>query len=225
MKNIVVATIHQWNIDNFNKWTPPRGYTKHLICDKKELTRTSLEALRPSYIFFPHWSWIIPPDVYENFKCIIFHMTDLPFGRGGSPMQNLIIRGIYKTKVSAIRAQDKIDTGDVYLKYPFDISSGSAQELFERLSDISFDMMSEIVKKNPLPRSQKGKTVVFKRRTPKESRIPQSLNDRKLYDFVRMLDAEGYPKAFIKNGNHIFEFYNARFEDDVIRADVLIKNK
>jgi len=28
-------------------------------------------------------------------------MTDLPFGRGGSPFQNLIARGIYDTKIIA----------------------------------------------------------------------------------------------------------------------------
>ena len=31
-------------------------------------------------------------EIHENYKCIIFHMTDLPFGRGGSPLQNLISR-------------------------------------------------------------------------------------------------------------------------------------
>ena len=29
-------------------------------------------------------------------------MTDLPYGRGGSPLQNLIIRGFESTKISAI---------------------------------------------------------------------------------------------------------------------------
>jgi hypothetical protein len=41
---------------------------------------------------------MIPEDVWTNFECIIFHMTDLPFGQ-----QNLLVPGIYKTKISAIR--------------------------------------------------------------------------------------------------------------------------
>ncbi len=36
--------------------------------------------LKPRYVFFPHWSHIIPQDIYENFECVIFHMTDFPFG-------------------------------------------------------------------------------------------------------------------------------------------------
>ncbi len=27
-----------------------------------------------------------------KFECVCFHMTDVPYGRGGSPLQNLIIR-------------------------------------------------------------------------------------------------------------------------------------
>ena len=43
-------------------------------------------------------------------------MTDLPYGRGGSPLQNLIANKIYDTKISAIRAEGGIDTGRIYLK-------------------------------------------------------------------------------------------------------------
>ena len=43
-------------------------------------------------------------------------MTDLPFGRGGSPLQNLIERGIKQTKISAIKCVKELDGGDIYLK-------------------------------------------------------------------------------------------------------------
>jgi methionyl-tRNA formyltransferase len=43
-------------------------------------------------------------------------MTDLPFGRGGSPLQNLISRKIYNTKLSAIRVVKELDAGPVFLK-------------------------------------------------------------------------------------------------------------
>jgi len=37
--------------------------------------------------------WIILKEIFENYEIILFHMTDLPYGRGGSPLQNLIVRG------------------------------------------------------------------------------------------------------------------------------------
>ena len=40
-------------------------------------------------------------------------MTDLPYGRGGSPLQNLIVRGHKETKISAIKVVKELDAGPV----------------------------------------------------------------------------------------------------------------
>lgn len=221
-KTIVVATIKPWNIRLFNKWNPPKGYKKYLITGKEELTREKLDFVKPRYIFYPHWSWITPDDIYKNFECVVFHMTDLPFGRGGSPLQNLLVRGIYKTKLTAIRVEAGLDSGPVYTKRDFDISWGSAQEIFEKAAKIDFEMMDEIIKNNPKPKPQKGKVVVFKRRGPTDSQIPPGLNVRQLYDFIRMLDADGYPRAFFETDGHRVELSNAILENGKLQAQVKI---
>lgn len=221
-KNIVIATIHSWNIRNYNSWIPPAGYRKFLISNRNKLTYKTLKNLAPEYIFFPHWSWIIPKEVYENFECVVFHMTDLPFGRGGSPLQNLLIRGIYKTKILAIRAVEKLDSGPIYLKKPLDIRDGSAQEIYERASKIISEMINYIITKNPRPKPQRGKVVIFKRRTPAQSEIPKELNTGRLYDFIRMLDAEGYLKAFLQKEGYRIEFSNAHHSKDHIEATARI---
>ena len=41
---------------------------------------------------------------------------NLPKFRGGSPIQNQIIRGITKSKISAFRVNSVIDGGDICLK-------------------------------------------------------------------------------------------------------------
>lgn len=43
-------------------------------------------------------------------------MTNLPYGRGGSPVQNLILNGHKKTIISALNVTKDLDAGDVYLK-------------------------------------------------------------------------------------------------------------
>ncbi len=218
-KVIVVAAIRPWNIKEFKAWKAPKGYRKVLVQKPEDLTLQKLQKLSPRYIFFPHWSWIIPKEVHENFECVLFHMTDLPFGRGGSPMQNLIVRGIYNTKVSAIRVASGLDRGDVYRKHPFNIKEGSAEDLFKKLSTICFGIMSDIVRLEPKPVPQKGKPVVFKRRTPAESQVPEGLSGRKLYDFIRMLDAPEYPPAFITNGSVRITLRRARMKGNTVFAD------
>lgn len=213
-KTIIIATIKNWNIERYHSWHPPEGYTSYLIDSPEELTLANIQKINPEYIFFPHWSTIIPQEIFNNVNCIVFHMTDLPFGRGGSPLQNLIVRGIYTTKVSALKVDAGIDTGPIYLKKDFDISHGSAEELYKDLSRTSFKMISEILETSPLPQQQEGNVTSFKRRTSDESAIPQDIHGQQLYDFIRMLDAPGYPKAFISTPTNTLIFSEAKLNDN-----------
>ena len=70
-------------------------------------------------------------------------MTDLPYGRGGSPLQNLIVRGHSETKISALKVEKKLDTGDIYLKKNLSLE-GSAQKIFQRANTSIIDMIKEI---------------------------------------------------------------------------------
>lgn len=219
---VVVATTKSWNIADYAAWRP-RGVEKFLIQDPRSLLRRRLDRIRPRYVFFPHWSWIIPPEIFEEFECVVFHMTDVPFARGGSPLQNLIVRGLYKTRISAIRVVQDLDAGPVYMKRPFDLSRGNAEELYGRASRTVFRMMTEIIHKQPVPSPQRGKAVVFPRRKPEQSRLPPGLRGRSLYDFIRMLDAEGYPRAFIEHSGYRIEFRDAALENRAVSARVLVR--
>jgi len=202
-KQIVIATIKTWNIEQAKeiKKNLSAKYNITIIDKKENLTRDKLIKLNPDYIFFTHWSWIIPANIYEEFTCIVFHSTDLPFGRGGSPLQNLIVNKVYQTKISAIKVQKGLDTGPIYVQIPISIKKGSAKEIFIKISKIIFNkMIPLILEKNMIPRPQKGIITEFKRRTPEMSNLLlakiETIDD--LYDFIRMLDGEGYPTAFIK---------------------------
>ena len=47
-----------------------------------------------------------------------------------------------------------------------------------------------------------------------------------LYDFIRMLDADGYPNAYIKYGKLKFEFSNANYDaNGDLNANVEIKEQ
>lgn len=224
LNTYVVATIKDWNIRNFYKIASEIRGNWHLITNKGDLTLEKIEPLNPRYIFFPHWSWIIPKEVHSKFECIVFHMTDLPFGRGGSPLQNLIARGIYETKISAIRVTGELDVGPIYLKRNLCLH-GSAEEIFIRASDSTFDVIKYIVENEPSPVEQEGEPVIFKRRTPAESRIPDVRDLNKVFDWIRMLDAEGYPRAFIETENLRLEFSRASLRNGHILADVKIMRK
>jgi methionyl-tRNA formyltransferase len=57
-------------------------------------------------------------------------MTDIPYGRGGSPLQNLIARRRKKkTKLSALRMVEELDAGPVYTKTNISLM-GRAEEIY-----------------------------------------------------------------------------------------------
>ncbi|MCW6077017.1 methionyl-tRNA formyltransferase [Clostridium sporogenes] len=220
----IIATIKSWNIKNSQKFNRDND-NKHdvfIITDKNGLTYEKVRDINPEYIFFPHWSWIIPKEIYETFNCIVFHMTDLPFGRGGSPLQNLIERGIENTKISAIKVDEGIDTGDIYFKESLNLN-GTADEIFIRASQIIFNkMIPKIINEKILPKKQSGEVIQFKRRNPSQSEILSNFDLEKIYDYIRMLDGEEYPKAFIKFGKYKLQFSRASLKNNKIIADVEI---
>lgn len=222
MINIVICTIKSWNIEKAKQFKKKfKGiYKVTIITNKDEVKIENLHRLKPNYIFFPHWSYIIPKEVFETYPCIVFHMTDLPFGRGGSPLQNLIVRGKKQTKISAIHVEKSIDSGAIYLKEHLDLN-GSATEIFKRAAKIIFDkMIPYILENNPIPIKQEESIVEFKRRTPEESELLESFSIETIYNYIRMLDAEGYPPAFLPFGNKKLLFTDATYQKNQLIAKV-----
>lgn len=227
---ILVVTTKKWNIDNYQILSSE--YNNHewsLITKKDDLSLEYIKTINPDMIFFIHWSHIISQKVFDSFKCILFHMTDLPYGRGGSPLQNLILSKQKSTYISAIKVDRVIDGGDVYLKRKMNLC-GNAEMIYSKLSTIIyFDMIPEFLEKDLIPSPQEGSSpVTFKRRNPSQSNL-DSTNELKnledLYDFIRMLDAETYPKAYIDHKKFRFYISNANLKYNKIIANVEIKEK
>jgi len=198
---------------------------KFLIINHKEkMNKSYLDSINVENIFFPHWSYIIPEKIYTNYRCIIFHMTDLPYGRGGSPLQNLIVRGHKETIISAIQCVKELDAGPIYLKKPLSLK-GSAEEIFMRASRVVEKMIIEILDTDPTPVPQEGEVVNFKRRTPEEGNWSKVESLDMVFDYIRMLDAESYPPAFINIGKYKLEFTGASQKVDAVYATVKITKK
>ena len=154
---------------------------------------------------------MVEPEIYNAVECVCFHMTDLPFGRGGSPLQNLILRGVKQTKITALKMTGTIDGGPVYQKNEMDLL-GSALEIYKASVPICFEMMETIVRDEPVPVEQVGKTVQFQRRKPADSELNEAKTVQQVYDYVRMLDAPGYPPAYLMHQEMKIEFTEAEID-------------
>ena len=217
----LVAGCKSWHRRVFGEVLSKLAGDWHYVGKQEELSLAYIRELRPRYIFFLHWSWKVPPEILAEVECVCFHMTDVPYGRGGSPLQNLIVRGHRETRLTALRMTSELDAGPVYLKRSLSLEGG-AEEIYLRASALSAEMIQQIARDETHALPQTGVAVNFKRRKPEESQIAKLDSLEQLHDFIRMLDAEDYPRAFLSHDGYRFEFSRSALYDGRIVADVHI---
>ena len=216
---IAIACSKSWFLDFQNK-----NLKKFiLIKTKKELNYKFLKKNKIKYIFFPHWSYKIPKIIYKNFECIIFHTGNLPNHRGGSPIQNLIIRGFKHSYLNALKAESKLDAGPIYIKKKISLA-GSVDEIFLRISKKILIIIKYIIQNKPKPKKQKGKATYFKRLDRNSSMIDTKISSiEKLYDKIRMLDGKNYTNANLNINNFNLSFKKATKHTNKIYVSCVIK--
>lgn len=214
MINVVLCGYRQWAIDTFKEiQNHPRINVKHIVLSKEHFIET-FRSICPNdvdIVILLGWSWYVNTDILTNFKCVGIHPSDLPSFRGGSPIQNQIIRGISKTKASLMSLSDRMDEGDVWLKKDLDLTGDSIEEIFANLVECStlllnefFDNYSEISPEKQVI----ANGSYFKRRLPDDSKLlPSDFVERspkELYNFIRCL-TDPYPNAYLEDseGNRL----------------------
>jgi methionyl-tRNA formyltransferase len=217
----LVLGCKSWNRRLFDQTLRRLPGQWHFVSSAGELSYRFVNSLAPRYIFVLHWSWKVPEEIVTTFECVCFHMTDVPFGRGGSPLQNLIVRGFRETKLTALQMTREFDAGPMYLKEPLSLEGG-AEEIYLRAGQLSAKMIDRIIREQMKPVAQQGEPVNFKRRKPAESKVGSPASLQELFDFIRMLDADGYPRAFLEHSGFRFELGRPALYEGRIVADVTI---
>lgn len=190
-----------------------KNHSIKVITKKNELTEKFLEDYNPDYVFFTHWNWIVSKEIHNKFTCIVFHTAPLPFGRGGSPIQNLILKGIESSPVCALKMTEDIDAGPIYSKIEVSLQ-GSLKEIFHRINLAANKLIARIINNKITPVEQIGEPTLFNRL--KDNELPRDIDLKEIYDRVRMLDHDDYPKSYIVYGKNKFEFFDADYENDFI---------
>lgn len=167
------------------------------------------------FIFFPHYSKLVPSKFTEENNCVGFHTGDLPSDRGGSPIQNKILKGEYNTWVSAIKLNDDLDAGDIICRQAISLEHGDIEYILKKISAIVADLLRMIMTENPIPTPQRGEISVFSRLTPQVSELKiDGLDIRQIYDRIRMLDGLDYPQAYIELGGRRILLSNAELQNN-----------
>lgn len=184
--------------------------------------------------FVLHWPRrLTPDDLAQAPWWVGFHLGRLPQHRGGSPLQNLVARGYETAPLNALRLDlsDEIDGGPIILAHEVSLLGG-AEEVYLRVDRGAVDIIGLILGAPRLLDEAEPQDAdkydgwpcdePFVRRTPAQSRLPAGLHLSGVHNHVRMLDAEGYPRAFVEVDGYRIEFARSALRHGAVECDARI---
>lgn len=130
---------------------------------------------------------------------LVVHASDLPKGRGFSPMTWRILEGKQQLPVSLFEAVTECDAGDIYeqMTLVFD-GTELLEELQTKLGNATLELALKFLCQPECPTgyAQQGEPSFYPRRYPKDSELDvhKSLADN--FDLLRTVDNEKYPAFF-----------------------------
>lgn len=142
-----------------------------------------LEEINPDIIVVVAYGKILPEEILNlpKYGCVNGHASLLPKYRGASPIQWCIVCGEKQTGVTTMLMDKGMDTGDILEQITVDIDEEeTAEELFERLSDISAELMLSTLKK-----LEKGEIKPKKQNEKEATYAPIIKKDMAQLDFTK----------------------------------------
>lgn len=198
---IACVGYRDWAVNIYDRLARTLNHTFLIFRSREQYNEEALRDFRPDIILFYGWSWRVPDQLLEDYRCLMLHPSPLPKYRGGSPIQNQIIAGERNSKVSIFVMNSEMDAGDI-VGQEFLSLEGGLTEIFARLEDAGVRITSDILQNglHPVPQNNR-KATYCERRKLKDSEITitelRESNAEYLYNKIRML-ADPYPNAFIR---------------------------
>lgn len=152
---------------------------------------------------------IIPTETRTLYKhTLLVHASDLPEGRGWSPVIWQVLEGRKKIMVTLLEAEDKVDTGHIWLQKPFTLEG---HELYDEINkkhhDATLELMTEAIERygeiKPRPQAVEGASY-YPKRTPGDSRLDPDKSIAEQMGLLRVADPERYPAFFELDGRKYF---------------------
>lgn len=136
---------------------------------------------------------------------IVVHASDLPLGKGMSPLTWQVLEGRDVIPITLFEAVEAFDAGTVYLKDSFRLQGNELlNEMQAVLGAKILDLCAEFVRRYPAiiaeGRSQEGASTFYRRRTPEDSQLDPTRPIQEQFNLLRVVDNERYPAFFELNG-------------------------
>jgi UDP-2,4-diacetamido-2,4,6-trideoxy-beta-L-altropyranose hydrolase len=156
--------------------------------------------------FYLSYGSIVDASTLTRFKNnLVVHESDLPKGRGWSPMTYLILEGEKRIPVTLLEAADQVDTGAIYLQDWINLRGNELGVEWRQLqSDATLRVCQNFVSDYPnilgKARQQVGESFFYPRRRPSDSELDPHKTISEQFSLFRVADNESYPVFFVLMG-------------------------
>ncbi len=201
---VVCVGYRDWALSIYDRLAKQTDHQFFIVRSRAQYDEVAIRDFKPDFILFYGWSWMVPPVLLEETPCLMLHPSPLPKYRGGSPLQNQIIRGESHSAVTIFLMTDKLDAGPILAQREFSLA-GDIAEILARIADVGLELTLNFFRDglNPVPQKEEDATI-YPRRKPEDSELTiEELQGRPaeyLYNKVRMLQSP-YPSAFLRTSD------------------------
>ncbi len=148
------------------------------------------------------FSKILKKQIRDRFDHIlVVHASDLPSGKGWSPLTWQILEGKNQIPVSLFEADDSVDSGPIYAQRLIDFEGYELiNDLRKKLAETTYELCSWFVSEYPRSSTQKktqeGTESFYSRRGPKDSQLDVNKTIAEQFNLLRIVDNRTYPAFF-----------------------------
>lgn len=157
--------------------------------------------------FFLSCSQLAPLNILQrSVHNLVVHESELPLGRGWSPLTWQILEGKSTIPVTLFEATEGVDSGPVYLcRYMKFGGHELVDELRKAQAEVTIGLCRDFARDYPeivaASKSQRGIASHYARRSPQDSRLDPAKSLAQQFDLLRVVDNVRYPAFFDYRGH------------------------
>lgn len=181
--------------------------------------KSSSDLKGGDFLFLISCNEIIRENITNLYKhSLVIHASDLPHGRGWSPLSWQILEGKEKIKLSLIEANQKVDTGKIWLQKDMIFSNDMIfEEINKTLFESEIFLINQALKNyhdiEPNKQDKKDGLKTYKKRNPEDSKLDINKDIKSQFNLIRIADPNRYPAFFIIHGRK-YKLKLEKYEDD-----------
>jgi len=193
-------------VDNPRSWIIPYakslvdqlcnfGHNAILINDSKQVVEGDILCLLACERIFK--------GLHLNKHNLVVHESDLPSGKGWSPVSWQVLEGKNRIPVTLIEAHDRVDSGHIYSQREILLRGDElCPEIKYHQGKQTIALIMDFVNKYPEVegKPQSGEESYYPKRTAESSELDVSNSIESQFNLLRICDNDRYPAFFVKDG-------------------------